>query len=401
MLLPLGDDPNPPGRPVVNYALIAINIAVYLFIALPLSGTPADPSNPLLQAYADLIVERLDGSILARDIAATLSAYDLVVFEYGFRPAEPSVTGLFTSMFLHGGFMHLAGNMLFLWIYGDNVEHRLGRVGYLAAYLGTGLAATLAHAALNSSSEMPTVGASGAISGALGFYFLFFPRNRVRLLVAFFPFLVDVIIVPARWVLGMYLVLDNLLPFLFTRGAATGVAYGAHIGGFVAGLGAAWVIDRRERTGRPREYRQPSPASGEGEAEIIASLVERRRFDDAARLLFGGDEKLEQQVPSHALVGLARGLTQGGHPTAALSLFRRVLARRPGRALEAEAHAGAGVVQLHHLDRPTAAWQHFLDAIDLDPTSVAADEARRGLEVIERQQTHRLQPKKPREPRGY
>lgn len=394
MILPLGDDPNPPGKPVVNYTLIAINIAVFLFITLPLSNAAPNLNDPLLESYVQLLYERMGGDISIRQLLAGVSAYDLVVFEHGFRPADPSIPGLFTSMFLHGGFAHLAGNMLFLWIYGDNVEHRLGRVGYVFAYLGTGLAATLAHAALDLDSELPVVGASGAISGALGFYFLFFPRNRVRMLVAFFPFLVDVIVVPARWVLGFYLVVDNLLPFFVSQGTGGGVAYGAHIGGFVAGLGAAFFIDRRERTGAPREYRsRPAPASLKP-AEAIEEAIRNERYEDAARLVFGGDESVEAEVSPYALLSLARGLTEAGHANAALSLYRRVLARRPGRALAAEAHAGAGLVQLHHLGRPTTAWQHFLDAIDLDPTSVAADQARRGIEVVEKMQRHRLGPRR-------
>ena len=132
-----------------------------------------------------------------------VSAYDLVVFAYGFRPADLNLSALVTSMFLHGGFMHLAGNMLFLWIYGDNVEHRLGRWRYLAAYLGTGTLATLSHAVLNLDSALPMVGASGAISGVLGLYFIWFPRNRVRLWIMLFPFFMNVVYAPARLVLGV------------------------------------------------------------------------------------------------------------------------------------------------------------------------------------------------------
>ena len=120
---------------------------------------------------------------------------------------------LFTSMFMHAGFMHLLGNMVFLWVYGDNVEHRLGRVGFLFSYLLTGIAATLAFAGVAGNSGTPLVGASGAISGVLGLYFLLFPGNRVRVLV-FLGWFITTIMLPARIVLGIYVVIDNILPLV-------------------------------------------------------------------------------------------------------------------------------------------------------------------------------------------
>jgi membrane associated rhomboid family serine protease len=134
--------------------------------------------------------------------------------------------------------------MLFLWIYGDNVENRLGRFGYLLAYIGSGVAATLFFAIFVPGSDVPMVGASGAISGVLGFYYLWFPRNQVKVFIFLFPFIMNTFLLPARLVLGLYLLLDNLIPFLVNSGTATGVAHGAHIGGFVAGLALAFGIDR-------------------------------------------------------------------------------------------------------------------------------------------------------------
>ena len=131
---------------------------------------------------------------------------------------------LLSCMFLHGSLMHLFGNMLFLWIYGDNVERRLGSFAFLLWYLLTGVAATLAHALVFSSSEVPLVGASGAISGVLGFYFVWFPRNVVRMLAFLPPFLMQVFEIPARYVLGMYLVLDNLCPSSWPARAASPTA---------------------------------------------------------------------------------------------------------------------------------------------------------------------------------
>ena len=207
MFLPLGDEPNPRGVPVVTYALLGLNIAVFLLVTLPLSAMRPDFDDPLLAEYVQALAT-LRFSV--DDVLEFVSAYDLIVFSYGFRPSDPDGIALFTSMFLHSGFMHLAGNMLFLWIYGDNVEHRLGRGRFLLAYLGTGVLATSSHAFLDLSSVLPMVGASGAISGVLGFYFVWFPKNRVRLWVMLFPFFMNVIYAPARFVLGMYLVVDNL-----------------------------------------------------------------------------------------------------------------------------------------------------------------------------------------------
>ena len=251
MFLPLGDEPNPRGVPWITYGLIATNVAVYLFLSLPLSSIQADPNNPVLVDYVRVLLEAIPQDVSPAELVQQITAYDLVVFNYGFRPVAPDLTSLLTSMFLHAGFMHLAGNMLFLWIYGDNVEHRLGRVRFLAAYLATGVAATLFHTVFSLGSALPVVGASGAISGVLGFYFIWFPHNRVRVLVFFF-FIMHVISLRARLVLGIYLFIDNVMPFLITQGTGGGgVAYGAHIGGFVAGLGWAWWAGTARRHDRP------------------------------------------------------------------------------------------------------------------------------------------------------
>ena len=133
MFLPLGDEPNPRGVPVVTYGLMAVNVLVYLFVSLPLSSMQPDVSDPALSQYIAVFAERYEGLLSLDQLVGSVSVYDLVVFHYGFRPAAPTALALFTSMFLHAGFMHLAGNMLFLWIYGDNVEHRLGRGRFLLA----------------------------------------------------------------------------------------------------------------------------------------------------------------------------------------------------------------------------------------------------------------------------
>ncbi|MCA9566851.1 MAG: rhomboid family intramembrane serine protease, partial [Myxococcales bacterium] len=138
-------------------------------------------------------------------------------------------------------------NLLFLWIFGDNVEARLGSVPFLLFYLVCGAAATGLYALLAGPSLVPLVGASGAISGVLGAYLLWFPHNRVKLFVGLWPIWLDIILVPAWVVLGSYLVLDNVLPLLL--GAGGNVAYGAHVGGFLAGLAVAGALGRSRAAG--------------------------------------------------------------------------------------------------------------------------------------------------------
>ena len=283
MILPIGDFPNARGHvPFVTYLLILANVAVFLFVSAPLSMERAQ-NGPLFAEYVRVMARYASNPAELRAMTQGLTAYDLYVFAHGFRPAAPTLPDLFFSMFLHGGFLHLAGNMLFLWIYGDNVEHRLGRIRYLLAYLGTGVAATGFHMLSAPGSDVPVVGASGAISGILGFYFVLFPRNQVRLLFLVPPFLMQVFQVPARIVLGIYLVLENLLPYL-TTSSEIGVAHGAHIGGFVAGLAVALVMRRRGVDATPREFagERGGALAGSDVGEALAD----GRMEDAARAYF-------------------------------------------------------------------------------------------------------------------
>jgi len=370
MLLPLGDEPNPRGVPWVNYTLILLNCAVYLFVTLPLASVAPDPGHPLLAEYVRVVSQQLPEGVSLGQLLGSISAYDLAVFEYGYRPADPHVASLFTAMFLHGGLMHLAGNMLFLWIYGDNVEHRLGPIPYLLWYLATGVAATLFHAGFDPSSALPLVGASGAISGVLGFYFVWFPHNRVRLWVFFFPFIWDVFLVPARLVLGMYLVVENLLPFLVARGGS-GVAYGAHIGGFIAGLAAAWLMNRRQTAGGRQEFRARARAAAvvESPRQAIADAIGRGRFDEAAETYFSlAPDQSRRALDPKGSLALAHWLAENGHARAALAVYQRHLRDYPLGPGSADAHAGAGRVQLHAFGQATAAYQHFVEALEHDPS---------------------------------
>ncbi len=352
----------------MTWALIAANVLVYLAM-IPAAARPADPRDPAFVEYVrTLASERGFDRRTLRVVAAGMTEYDLIVYRWGYKPAAPSLVTLLTSMFLHGGFMHLFGNMLFLWIYGDNVEHRLGRPGYLAAYLATGVAATLFDGMIRSASGIPSIGASGAISGVLGAYFIWFPHNRVRVMVFLFPFLMDVIEFPARVVLLFYLMVDNLLPFLFTGGRGTGVAYGAHIGGFFAGLALAWGVSRVTQRGRiPRGGRaRGAPATGPDLAVAFDEAVSEGDLEGALALLFETPRALSRAaIGPEAKLRLGQELVRAGRPRSALAVFQRVLTDHPADDdVRAAAHLGAAAVQLRQLGMETAAYQHIYSALE-------------------------------------
>ncbi len=201
LLVPIGDEPNDPDHTAwVNYALIVANVVAY-FAA---------------QGGKDEI------------------AYQVFVDRWGSVPAAPTIATMFTSMFMHANLMHLGGNMLFLWIYGDNVEARLGRLGYLAAYLGAGLVGNVVDIAMRSGSTMPGLGASGAISGVMGLYVVAFPRNRVKFFFWIYWFWRTFLIPAWMVILVWFIIVQNVLPALAS--VETGVAHGAHLGGFGAGV---------------------------------------------------------------------------------------------------------------------------------------------------------------------
>ncbi|MEM2672252.1 MAG: rhomboid family intramembrane serine protease [Hadesarchaea archaeon] len=166
-------------------------------------------------------------------------SFEEIVNEYGMKPFLVSqgkeLYTLFTSMFLHGGFLHIGGNMLYLWIFGDNIEDAFGRKKFLIFYFLCGLAASFSHLLSNPSSTIPAIGASGAISGVLGAYLVLYPRAKVLTAVMYFYF-IRVIKIPAFFFLGFWFILQALSASLFlVAGAPSEVAYWAHIGGFLAG----------------------------------------------------------------------------------------------------------------------------------------------------------------------
>ena len=386
MFLPVGDAPNPKGTPFVTWALIALNVAAFLLLNVPLGARRADAASPAFREYVEVMARELEGRVDVRQLAAQTSAYDLFTFEHGFRPAAPQAVDLLSCMFLHGGFMHLFGNMLFLWIYGDNVERRLGAVAYLFAYLATGVAATLSHALVFRDSGVPLVGASGAISGVLGFYFVFFPRNVVRMLAFLPPFLLQVFEIPARLVLGFYLLVDNLLPFLVA--GEGGVAHGAHIGGFLAGAAVAFAMERVGGSRMPSDLEPEARPSGAGDVHV--ALADGRHAD-AARAYFALDrEEARGALSPDDAVALGQWLRDHGHADAALTLLRRVIRDRPRAAGIAEAHALAGSLLLREMGEPTSAYQYLLAALELAPRPATVAFARQELAAIEALQKRRV-----------
>lgn len=233
MLFPIGDDNRDRTMtPVVNYLLIVANVLV--FVLLQGLGTN-DAFTYSFSTIPQEIVSGRDVVTAPRNVVDPLSGNRFTL--PGLQPTPGSVYfTLLTAMFMHGGLAHLFGNMLFLWIFGDNLENALGRRRYLTFYLLCGLIASLSHVVatsfMNGNMLIPSLGASGAISGVLGGYLLLFPHRRVKVLM-----LRTVTEVPAFMALGLWFLFQmvNGLGVLGADSQAGGVAYAAHIGGFVAG----------------------------------------------------------------------------------------------------------------------------------------------------------------------
>ncbi len=219
-MFPLKDENPTRRRPILTYALIIVNVAI--FVGTLATGT-----------------------------------FGQSIEEFGMRPAEVlegrQLHTLFTSMFLHGGILHILFNMWYLWIFGDNIEDILGRGKFILFYLGTGLVASLVHTFSDPGSMIPTIGASGAIAGVLGAYMILYPWARVHTAVIFF-IMIHLVMVPAVVIIGLWFVLQVLsASVLWAAGTTAGVAYWAHIGGFLAGMLLilpVWMKLRKRRRAR-------------------------------------------------------------------------------------------------------------------------------------------------------
>lgn len=234
-MFPIRDDQPSYSKPLVNYFIIALNVIVFLFQQ---SIQYQDP-----RAYLALMFQF---GVVPRNISHALAGTGHVSLAGAFLP-------ILTSMFLHAGWLHIIGNMWFLWIFGDNIEDHLGHFPYLIFYLVSGFAASLTHILLNFGSNVPSVGASGAIAGVMGAYFVLYPRARVLTLV-------PLIIFFTFWWLPSWIFLGYWFLLQFLSGTATsiavtspsssGIAFWAHVGGFAAGIVLIKLLP--ERRGRTR-----------------------------------------------------------------------------------------------------------------------------------------------------
>ncbi|MGH2682366.1 MAG: rhomboid family intramembrane serine protease [Actinomycetota bacterium] len=239
-MIPLRDS-NPTHRtPWVTLAIIAINAAVFIFWqGFPLAGPESRGQVQTLVCYG-VIPNEVTNLRPIPEVARFCGGDKSVIFS------------VFSSMFLHGSLLHIAGNLLFLWVFGNNIEDRMGHVVFSLFYLAAGVAAVFAQVLPSPGSEVPLVGASGAIAGTLGAYLILYPHARVVTLVPIWFFL-HVMQLPALVVLGFWFVLQAISSFTSFGGAAEqgGVAYLAHVGGFVFGVLVALLFYRGRRRPQP------------------------------------------------------------------------------------------------------------------------------------------------------
>jgi membrane associated rhomboid family serine protease len=228
MVLPLRDDDTDRRTvPVVTYALIGINVLVWL-IELSLG-------ERFINGYSTVPFEITHGTDLVGMQTIQAGGQSIPIRLY--PGPTPIYLTLLTSMFMHASWMHIGGNMLYLWIFGDNIEDRIGSVKFLAFYVICGLAASAADIMFKTDSVIPSLGASGAIAGVLGAYLVLFPKRTVRVLVAR-----QIVNMPAFIVLGLWILLQIFSQISIVGGQTGGVAYMAQIGGFVAGVALIFLF---------------------------------------------------------------------------------------------------------------------------------------------------------------
>jgi membrane associated rhomboid family serine protease len=273
-MIPLRDNIPSRSTPIVNYTMVALCGLVFL------AQQGDRPERPSLVERFGMIPARISRPdepieivVDAQQVWTPAGIQVQVTRRTAAPSAVPPLLTLLTCIFLHGGWMHFLGNMWFLFIFGDNVEDRCGHVGYLLFYLGCGVAASLAHYLAGPESTIPTIGASGAIAGVMGAYFVSYPRAMVQTLVPLF-IIWEILVLPAPLFLGIWFLLQFFQGTLSAGGvAAGGVAWWAHIGGFVVGAAVALLLGHqqwlrpknpviRPGTDHPRLYRV-HPGRGE------------------------------------------------------------------------------------------------------------------------------------------
>ncbi len=386
-MFPLGDENPTRSVPLATALLIAVNVAVYLFFNA-----------------------RMDEAAL-----------DRFVLEWGFDAENPFSRQVFTSMFMHGGLLHLLGNMWMLWIVGNNVEDKLGRVRYVLLYLAGGVAAAWTYDLIALASESspefleqfgrrfpPLVGASGAIAAMMGVYLIFFPEARIRVALILFLF-VRVLPIRAKWFIGLSLLMD-LLQSVMARGAAVGgVATMAHVGGGAFGILAALALKRRVGGGgegdawdvhtgfASRPHSKPlgawtphgpavppdarlvrSPMDEEaGLVEMedaLVDLVREGRVREAIDLYPAYEAMArEKPLPDDVQIEIAHELFRQGLARHAVAAYRRYLETHPDGDDVAEAKFRTGILLARSLNRPgeAAPWLQAASREHTDPEIVA------------------------------
>lgn len=228
-MIPIRDRLSSRTFPYVTVTLIVINALVYLYqLTLGSEAVVVDTAQGMARLTKEQFLVYSYG-VIPKEITSFQDLKPTIPFPFWFP--------LFSSMFLHGGLFHLGGNMLYLWIFGDNVEDRLGHFRFILFYFGCGLVAAWAQIAISVNSPIPIIGASGAIAGVLGAYLLLYPQSRVLTLVFFF-FFIRIVEIPAVLLLGIWFIFQLLSGSTLAAGTG-GVAFFAHVGGFVAG--ALWI----------------------------------------------------------------------------------------------------------------------------------------------------------------
>ena len=246
-MLPLSDpDLVTRKRPYVNVGLIIACVLVFIY-ELFLNATATEY---FFYQYGFIPAALIQGIHSVKDTLSDKSVITIPLI-------LPAWLTIFTSMFVHGGWLHIAGNMLYLWVFGDNVEDRFGHLWYLIFYLATGVIASLTQIFAAPSSTIPNIGASGAIAGALGAYFVLFPYSRVRTLVFFF--FITFVRIPAVILLGFWFFLQFIsgVGSIGPSAQASGVAYWAHVGGFVSGAAVALIYKLMTRNNQPKSPETP------------------------------------------------------------------------------------------------------------------------------------------------
>lgn len=250
-MIPLRD--NIPSRttPLVNWIVIGICGLVFL------QQVQEDPNLPGMVERYGMIPARIQSPDSPVEIPVAMEQQRTprgiefrTITRKAVPPAVPPVLTMLTCVFLHGSWLHILGNMWFLYIFGDNVEDRFGHLGYALFYLTCGVAASVVHYISDPSSPVPTIGASGAIAGVMGAYFIWYPKAHVQTLVPIFVF-IQILVLPAPLFLGIWFLIQFVNGAMMGAGTASGVAWWAHIGGFAAGVAIALLMGRAHLL-RPR-----------------------------------------------------------------------------------------------------------------------------------------------------